>query len=101
MIISLIPNQKVQTIHCSQDDTLRDWKFQLVANDTLYRPTGFVTLICDQTEIQMLKLSSGEVTCGSVEISSIPGFHKCKIKLTDGDEILYSSLFYLHVEVKP
>ena len=100
MIVNLIPNQTVQTFHCSQDDTGRVWEFQLISNDALLTPTGTATLICDQTEIPMT-IDGDTLSCGSAGISSDPGIHPCKIKLTSGDEVLYSSLFYLHIEVKP
>lgn len=100
MKISLIPNQRVDTIHCSQDDTARNWEFQLVANDSLVTPTGTASLICEQTEVPMT-IDGDTLTCDSSLISGVSGIKKCKIKLTDGGEVLYSSLFYLHIEVKP
>lgn len=100
MIISLIPNTRVDTIHCSQGDTAREWEFQLISNDSLIIPTGTATLICDQTEVP-LTIDGDTLLCDSADISNVPGFHKCKIKLTEGDEVLYSSLFYLHVEERP
>lgn len=100
MIISLIPNTRVDTIHCSQGDTAREWEFQLISNDSLVTPTGTATLICDQTEVP-LTIDGDTLSCDSADISNVPGFHKCKIKLTEGDEVLYSSLFYLHVEERP
>lgn len=100
MNISLIPNQRIDTIHCSQNDTARTWEFQLVSNDALLTPTGTATLICEQTEVPMT-IDGDTLSCDSSLISGEPGIKRCKIKLTDGDEILYSSLFYLHIEVKP
>ena len=100
MVISLIPNQRVDTIHCSQGDTSRTWEFQLISNDSLITPTGTATLICDQTEVP-LTIDGDTLSCDSEDISNVPGIHKCKIKLAEGDEVLYSSLFYLHVEAKP
>lgn len=100
MIISLIPNTRVDTIHCSQGDTAREWEFRLISNDSLVAPTGTAALICDQTEIP-LTIDGDKLLCDSTDISNVPGFHKCKIKLTEGDEVLYSSLFYLHVEERP
>lgn len=100
MNISLIPNQVVDTIHCSQGDTGRTWEFQLISNDSLVIPTGSASLICDQTEIPMT-IDGNVLSCDSSLVSDVSGIHKCKIKLTQGDEVLYSSLFYLHVEVKP
>ena len=100
MVIDLIPNQRVDTIHASQFDTARTWEFQLISNDALVTPTGTATLICEQTEVPMT-ISGNTLTCDSSLVSSSPGMKRCKIKLEDGDEILYSSLFYLHIEVKP
>lgn len=101
MNISLIPNKRVDTIHASQFDTSRSWEFQLISNDALVTPTGSVSLICDQTEVPVVVLPTGALRCGSSFISDKPGIHKCKIKIEDGNEVLYSSLFYLHVEVRP
>ena len=100
MVISLIPNGIYETIRASQFDTSRSWEFQLISNDSLVTPTGTATLICDQTEVP-LTIDGDTFSCDSEGISNVPGIHKCKIKLTEGDEVLYSSLFYLHVEVKP
>ena len=100
MIISLIPNSRVDTIHASQFDTSRSWEFQLISNDAIVTPNGTASLICDQTEIP-LTIDGDTLSCDSEGISNVPGIHKCKIKLTEGDEVLYSSLFYLHVEAKP
>lgn len=100
MNISLIPNQKVDTIHASQFDTDRTWDFQLVGNDSMITPTGSASLICDQTEVPMT-IDGNVLSCDSSLISDVAGIHKCKIKLTQGDEIIYSSLFFLHIEVKP
>lgn len=100
MNISLIPNQRVDTIHCSQNDTGRVWEFQLISNDALITPTGTASLICEQTEVPMT-INGNTLSCDSSLISSEPGMKRCKIKLTQGDEVLYSSLFYLHIEVKP
>ena len=100
MIVSLIPNSRVDTIHASQFDTSRTWEFQLVSNDAIVTPNGTASLICDQTEIP-LAIGGDTLSCDSADISNVPGFHKCKIKLTEGDEVLYSSLFYLHVEERP
>jgi hypothetical protein len=100
MIISLIPNQRVDTIHASQNDTCRVWEFRLIVNDSIITPTGSASLICDGEEIPM-EIDGNTVSCDSALLTSKSGIFPCKIKLTQGDEVLYSSLFYLHIEVKP
>lgn len=100
MIISLIPNSRVDTIHASQFDTSRFWEFQLISNDAIVTPNGTASLICDQTEVP-LTIGGDTLSCDSALLTNKSGIFPCKIKLTEGDEVLYSSLFYLHVEVKP
>lgn len=100
MVISLIPNQRVDTIHASQFDTSRTWEFQLISNDSVYTPTDTAEFICDGEEIPM-EIDGNTVSCDSALLTNKSGIFPCKIKLTEGDEVLYSSLFYLHVEAKP
>lgn len=103
MQISLIPNEDARTIHCSQNDTqLRKWSFTLYANDVLIAPFGTPSLICENGAEVPLLIDGNNLLCDcTAELSKDPGMFKCKIKIIDGEEILYSALFYLHCEVKP
>lgn len=103
MQISLIPNEEIRTIHCSQNDTtLRKWSFTLYANDVLVSPYGTPSLICSNGAEIPLTIDNNSLLCDCTsELSSQSGMFDCKIKIVDNDEIIYSSLFKLHVEVRP
>ena len=101
--ISMIPNQILTTIKCSQNDTsLRKWEFQLYANDVILHPSGQYNLLCDNGANVLLVQDGDLLICDCTEqLSTKSGKFLCKIKNTDGNEISYSSLFILNVEVKP
>lgn len=103
MQISLIPNDEVRTIHCSQYDTeLRKWSFTLYANDVFVAPFGTPYLICENGAIVPLTIEGNSLLCDCTEeLSSKSGIFNCKIKIEDNNEIIYSQLFQLHCEVKP
>lgn len=103
MQISLIPNKEARTIHCSQNDTqLRKWSFTLYANDVFVIPYGTCSLVCENGVEVPLTISGNNLLCDCTqELSSKAGMFDCKIKIINNDEILYSSVFQLHCEVKP
>lgn len=103
MQISMIPSKEVQTIHCSQNDTkLRKWTFSLYANDVLVKPIGDCSLICENGAEIPLTIEGNNLLCDCTgELSSVAGYFDCKIKIVNGGDILYSSLFNLYCEVKP
>ena len=100
MILSLVPTQQIQTVHCSQGDTaLRVWEFELYA-DGIIEPYGSASLVCSNGAEIPLTESDGKLICECTsELSAKTGLFPCKIKIQDGDEVLYSSLFQLHCEV--
>lgn len=96
MVISLIPNQKLQTIHCSQGDVGRTWEFTLSENIS-----GSASFVCRNLEIPMSR-NGNTLSCSSTaELTAQSGLFDSKIKLVNGDEVIHSSLFQLHIEVKP
>lgn len=99
----MIPNEPIITIKCSQNDTaLRKWEFQLYANDTLITPSGSYSLLCDNGAEVSLTIDGDSLLCDCTEdLSATEGRFLCKIKNIDGDELLYSSLICLYVEVRP
>lgn len=103
MQISLIPNDEVRSIHCSQNDTqLRKWNFTLYANDVFVEPFGTASLICENGVEVPLTVEDNSLLCDCTEeLSSQSGIFNCKIKIEDNKEIIYSQLFQLHCEVKP
>ena len=103
MQVSMIPNGNAVNIYCSQNDTeLRKWSFALFSNDVLIEPFGDAFLVCENgTEIP-LTVGEDELICDcTAELSSSSGTFKCKIKIEDGDKVVYSSMIKLHCEVKP
>ena len=101
--ISMIPNQILTTIKCSQNDTsLRKWEFQLYANDVLIHPSGQYNLLCGNGANVLLVQDGDLLNCDcTADLSAEAGKFLCKIKNTNGNETAYSSLFILNVEVKP
>ena len=100
MVISLIPNQKLQTIHCSQGDVGRTWEFTL-STDKNITPIGTASFVCCNLEIPMSQ-NGNTLTCSSTsELTAQSGLFDAKIRLVNGDEVIYSSLFQLHIEVMP
>lgn len=100
MNISLVPNQKLQTIHCSQGDVGRTWEFTLSADEDI-TPIGSASFVCRNLEIPMTR-NGNTLSCSSTsELTAQSGLFDAKIKLVNGDEVIHSSLFQLHIEVKP
>ena len=101
MLISLIPNAERKTIHCSQGDTaLRKWDFQICAG-SIIAPFGTASLVTPDTEISMT-IDDDSYLCDCTEdLSAKAGMIPCKIKIEDDGDVIYSSLFYLHCEVRP
>lgn len=100
MNISLIPNQKLQTIHCSQGDVGRTWEFTL-STDKDITPYGTASFVCRNLEIPMARNGNTLYCSSTAELTAQSGLFDAKIKITDGDEVIHSSLFQLHIEVKP
>lgn len=103
MQLSLIPNDRLTILHCSQNDTtLRKWQIELYANDVLITPIGEVNMICENgAEISGVIENNSIVFDCTNELSKKAGIYKCKVKMVNGDEVIYSSLFNLYCEVKP
>lgn len=101
MNISLIPNETISCIYCSKDDTtLRKWEFELYANNIFFMPEGDISLVCSNgVEIPITKENNKLYCDCTQQLSSKSGEFDCKIKIKKGDELLYSSLFKLIVEV--
>lgn len=103
MIVDLVPSLTTQQIiNCSQNDTkLRKWAFELSANNVLIQPNGSFSLVFPRGEIPLTK-EGGSLLCDCTEeLSAECGMFPCKIKITNGEEALYSSIITLHCEVKP
>lgn len=102
MKVSMIPND-VLTIRCSQNDTaLRQWTFQLTENDRIYTPSGTVSLVCSNGVEVPITISGNDLICPcTAELSATSGTFNAKIKIVQNDEILYSQMMKLRVEVKP
>lgn len=103
MQISLIPNDEVRTIHCSQNDTqLRKWNFTLYANDVFVEPFGTASLVCENGAEVPLTIDGSSLLCDCIEeLSSKSGMFDCKIRIEENNQIIYSQNFKLHCEVKP
>ena len=104
MNISLIPSQKANIVHCSQGDTsARKFDFEFYHNGKAFQvPSGAeVYFVTEDGETQMY-LSDGKwiVDCNT-EMSSKVGIRNCKIKVVNGNEILYTEKIKLHCEEKP
>lgn len=103
MRVDLIPSlTNEQIIHCSQNDTqLRKWAFELVSNDALIEPQGSFSLVYPTGEIP-LTVDGNDLLCDcTADLSARSGMFPCKVKITNGDEVLYSSIITLHCEVRP
>ena len=102
MLIDMTPTENRQVIYCSQHDTaLRKWSFQLVHNDQLVSLDKTYSLVFPDGEFS-LTVNDDVLECDCTEeLSAKSGFIPCKIKVEDGDEVLYSSLIFLNCEVQP
>ena len=99
----MIPNDTIQILRCSQNDTaLRKWSFELYANDTQITPQGTYYLVCENGETVSLTINGTSLDCDcTADLSANPGRFLCKIKNEYNNELLYSSLIILEVEVRP
>lgn len=99
----MITNNIQEVITCSQNDTaLRKWNFQLYNGDDIYIPNGNASMVCsNQVEVPM-SIEGDTLYCDCTsELSAESGRFRCKIKIEEGNEVLYTALFILKVEVKP
>lgn len=101
--VSMIPNEPIVTLKCSQGDiVLRAWEFSLYANDKAVTPLGTYTLICENGARVPLTIEGNTLLCDcTAELSATAGRYLAKIKNEHGSELLYSSLLNILVEVKP
>lgn len=104
MVISLIPNGMCETIHCSQNDTsARKFEFEFYHNGKKFQvPAGAnVFFVTEDGETEMyLDNEKWIVECNS-EMTGKVGVRDCKIKIVDGNEILYTQTIKLHCEERP
>lgn len=100
--VDLIPQQKILELNCSQGDTeLRKWAIDVYLYDSRWViDAETVTLICSNgAEIPVTISDNQAVIDCTKELSAKAGRFDCKLKFTKGEEILFSSRFFLIVEV--
>lgn len=59
------------------------------------------SMVCKGLEIEGETDENGITIQSTSELTSEAGFFDCKLKLTQGDDVCYSSKFQLHVEKRP
>jgi len=100
------------TISVRRDDitSLQAWYSELASNplEVVYKlatptETSFTTasLVTENAEISLSNNDGTLIGKCTEELSTEPGFHDAKIKLSDGDGTCYSNKLQLHVERSP